>query len=81
MKNFFTKNGIILLTAITVLAVGLCIFSAASSGTDRPDCRFCKFRNNRLPQLKIQQRQSIKYAARHAAAAICGQAFFPEQAR
>lgn len=33
MKNFFTKNGIILLTVITVLAVGLCLFSAASSGT------------------------------------------------
>lgn len=33
MKNFFTKNGIILLTVITVLAVALCIFSAASSGT------------------------------------------------
>lgn len=33
MKNFFTKNGIILLTVITVLAVALCIVSAASRGT------------------------------------------------
>lgn len=33
MKNFFTKNGIILLTTVTVIAVVLCIFSAASSGT------------------------------------------------
>ena len=33
MKNFFTKNGIILLTPVTVIAVVLCIFSAASSGT------------------------------------------------
>ena len=33
MKNFFTKNGILLLTSITVLAVVLCIISAASSGT------------------------------------------------
>ncbi len=33
MKKFFTKNGILLLTAITVLAVLLCVFSAASSGT------------------------------------------------
>ena len=33
MKNFFTKNGIILLTVITVIAVLLCVVSAASSGT------------------------------------------------
>ena len=33
MKNFFTKNGIILLTALTVIAVLLCVVSAASSGT------------------------------------------------
>ena len=33
MKNFFTKNGIILLTTLTVIAVVLCIVSAASSGT------------------------------------------------
>ncbi len=33
MKNFFTKNGIILLTVVTVLAVALCLISAASSGT------------------------------------------------
>ncbi len=33
MKKFFTKNGMILLTAITVIAVVLCLFSAASSGT------------------------------------------------
>lgn len=33
MKNFFTKNGIILLTAVTVIAVLLCVVSAASSGT------------------------------------------------
>ena len=33
MKHFFTKNGIILLTTLTVLAVVLCIVSAASSGT------------------------------------------------
>ena len=33
MKKFFTKNGMLLLTAITVLAVLLCVFSAASSGT------------------------------------------------
>lgn len=33
MKNFFTKNGIILLTTVTVIAVVLCIVSAASSGT------------------------------------------------
>lgn len=33
MKRFFTKNGIILLTAVTVIAVGLCIVSAVSSGT------------------------------------------------
>jgi len=33
MKNFFTKNGIILLTVSTVLAVALCIVSAASRGT------------------------------------------------
>ena len=33
MKRFFTKNGIILLTAVTVIAVGLCILSAISSGT------------------------------------------------
>jgi len=33
MKNFFTKNGIILLTAVTVIAVLLCIVSAASRGT------------------------------------------------
>ena len=33
MKNIFTKNGIILLTAVTVIAVVLCLFSAASSGT------------------------------------------------
>ena len=33
MKNFFTKNGILLLTSVTVLAVVLCIISAASSGT------------------------------------------------
>ena len=33
MKRFFTKNGIILLSAITVVAVGLCIVSAVSSGT------------------------------------------------
>ena len=33
MRNFFTKNGMILLTTLTVLAVVLCIVSAASSGT------------------------------------------------
>lgn len=33
MKNFFTKNGIIVLTALTVIAVVLCLVSAASSGT------------------------------------------------
>ena len=33
MRNFFTKNGIILLTTVTVIAVVLCILSAASSGT------------------------------------------------
>lgn len=33
MKNFFTKNGIILLTAVTVIAVVLCIMSAAANGT------------------------------------------------
>lgn len=33
MKNFFTKNGIILLSLITAVAVVLCIVSAASSGT------------------------------------------------
>ena len=33
MKNFFTKNGIILLTTLTVIAIVLCIVSAASSGT------------------------------------------------
>ena len=33
MKNFFTKNGIILLTTLTVIAVLLCVVSAASSGT------------------------------------------------
>ena len=33
MKNFFTKNGIILLTSLTVIALVLCIVSAASSGT------------------------------------------------
>lgn len=33
MRNFFTKNGIILLTVITVVAVVLCLLSAASSGT------------------------------------------------
>ena len=33
MKNFFTKNGIILLTVLTVIAVLLCVISAASSGT------------------------------------------------
>ena len=33
MKNFFTKNGMILLTSLTVIALVLCIVSAASSGT------------------------------------------------
>ena len=33
MKNFFTKNGIVVLTMITVIAVVLCLVSAASSGT------------------------------------------------
>ncbi len=33
MKNFFTKNGIILLSTLTAIAVVLCIVSAASSGT------------------------------------------------
>ncbi len=33
MKRFFTKNGILVLTAVTVIAVVLCIFSAVSSGT------------------------------------------------
>ncbi len=33
MRNFFTKNGIIVLTAVTLLAVVLCLVSAASSGT------------------------------------------------
>ena len=33
MKRFFTKNGIILLSAVTAVAVGLCIVSAVSSGT------------------------------------------------
>ena len=33
MRNFFTKNGMILLTTLTALAVVLCIVSAASSGT------------------------------------------------
>ena len=33
MKKFFTKNGILVLTAVTVIAVVLCIFSALSSGT------------------------------------------------
>ncbi|MBO4853660.1 MAG: rod shape-determining protein MreC [Oscillospiraceae bacterium] len=33
MKRFFTKNGMILLSAITAVAVGLCILSAISSGT------------------------------------------------
>lgn len=33
MKNFFTKNGIIVLSVITALAVALCLFSAASRGT------------------------------------------------
>ena len=33
MKLFFTKNGILLLTAVTIVAVALCIASAVSSGT------------------------------------------------
>ncbi len=33
MKNFFTKNGILLLAAITIIAVGMCVASALSSGT------------------------------------------------
>ena len=33
MKNFFTKNGMILLTSLTAIALVLCIVSAASSGT------------------------------------------------
>ncbi len=33
MKKFFTKNGIILLTAVTVVAVLLCLLSAMSNGT------------------------------------------------
>ena len=33
MKNFFTKNGIVVLTTLTVIAVVLCLVSAASSGT------------------------------------------------
>ena len=33
MKRFFTKNGILLLTAVTIVAVVLCVVSAVSSGT------------------------------------------------
>ena len=33
MKRFFTKNGILLLTAVTIVAVVLCVVSALSSGT------------------------------------------------
>lgn len=33
MKNFFTKNGILILAAVTIIAVGMCVVSALSSGT------------------------------------------------
>lgn len=33
MKRFFTKNGILLLCAVTIVAVALCVISALSSGT------------------------------------------------
>ena len=33
MKKFFTKNGIVLLTAVTVVTVILCVLSALSNGT------------------------------------------------
>ena len=33
MKRFFTKNGILLLSAVTIVAVALCVISAISSGT------------------------------------------------
>lgn len=33
MKKFFTKNGIVLLTAVTVVTVLLCLLSAMSNGT------------------------------------------------
>ena len=33
MKRFFTKNGILLLSAVTIVAVALCVISALSSGT------------------------------------------------
>ena len=33
MKRFFTKNGILLLTAVTIVAVVLCVVSALASGT------------------------------------------------
>ncbi len=33
MKQFFSKNGIILLTAVTIVAVLMCVVSAFSSGT------------------------------------------------
>ncbi|MBE6989695.1 MAG: rod shape-determining protein MreC [Ruminococcaceae bacterium] len=33
MKRFFTKNGILLLAAVTIVAVILCVVSAVSSGT------------------------------------------------
>lgn len=33
MKRFFTKNGILLLSAVTIVAVALCVASAVNSGT------------------------------------------------
>ena len=33
MKGFFTKNGILLLSAVTIVAVALCVLSVLSSGT------------------------------------------------
>ena len=33
MKRFFTKNGILLLSAVTIVAVVLCVISAVTSGT------------------------------------------------
>ena len=33
MKQFFSKNGILLLTAVTIVAVLMCVVSAVSNGT------------------------------------------------
>ena len=36
MKQFFSKNGIVLLAAVTIVAVIMCVVSPGSSGTGVP---------------------------------------------